>query len=246
MKKSFSFRLLFRQILHYSKNILGILFILSILALLFSPLYLWGNVSVGIKVELIEYYKLGGSILLSIVAVILYLRKDKDNAHDYLIQEIEVFNLVDYQKIRTSVHNMTPFDRTIDAAFLIITKQGTDIISEINNNLKTDFEHTNSLIELKNVNTQIKIDFAFIQLHYYSKENIHVGNEKLTFEIALDHHQEYNKDDSGLNFYDVRFFVFRPKTDTNVYHRNVSAVFGIPNRIQDSFSGYNRNLNKIH
>ncbi len=85
-----------------------------------------------------------------------------------------------------------------------------------------DFKNTNNLFVLKNFKKIIKDDFAFLPIDYYARENLRIGNEELVFEIGLGNRTINNE---LITFYNVRFFVFRPSTDSNPYHRSVSVVF---------------------
>jgi hypothetical protein len=218
------------------------LFLISILCLLFYPLIkqlLYCEIKEN---KIVELYQLILSIIVSITATALFLKKNRDHAADYLIQDLEILEYSCYKKIRTTLVNPTPFDRKIDFAFLIITKEDTDILDEIKNNMNKSFCSTNKLNKLKYHGALINENFAFIPLSYYTSENIKVGNEKLIFEVGIATNfinksgQNNSEVKNVSKFYNVRFFVFRPETDLNSYHRSVSAVFATPFNLQYTFS----------
>lgn len=77
-------------------------------------------------------------------------------------------------------------------------------LKKINNYLGTSFtssEHLKDLKKFNSFNSEDK-DLLFIQLPYYTKENIQISNEELTFEYTF----LQNELENGI--YDVRFFVF--------------------------------------
>lgn len=222
MKKPFSFRKSFNKIKENGNSLVLITFLIIVALFFFSPVFFyWKSICSNIGNKIIELYTLIWSIFVSLAAVILYLKRDKDDSNDYLIQNIEILDVLDYQKIRTSLSNPTPFNREIYFSCLIITKEGADILKEVNDNLKCTFTSTNTFSELRYTHIIINNHFAFIPITYYFEENINVGNEKLLFELMID--SDLNA--QNTNNYNVRFFVFRPKSDSNSYHRSVSAVF---------------------
>jgi hypothetical protein len=225
MKKPFLLWYSLDGIIKSYSSLMVILFTFLLILLIFSPLFIWGNLFSENSNNILGIYSLAWSVLVSFVAVVLYFKKDKDNFDDYLIQNIEIVDVSNYQKIRTSLFNPTPFDREIYFSCLIITKEGADILKEVNSNLRYTFTSTNSFSELLDKNILINNDFAFIPITYYFEENINVGNEKLLFEFLIDS----DLNGQNTNNYNVRFFVFRPKSDSNSYHRSVSAVFKAQN-----------------
>jgi hypothetical protein len=237
MKKTLSLNSFVKMLRNNLLSIWAILFLTILLGLFFSPLFCWGNLLSNENNKLVELYTLSWSIFVSFVAVILYFRKDKDDFDDYLVQGIEVVEILDYQKIRTTLSNPTPFNRNVEYSCLIVTKEGSNIVQKVNENLHTSFSNTNSFIELKNRNSFFNKDFAFIPLSYYSNENIQVGNESLVFELLINCACKAET----LSNYNVRFFVFRPKKDSNNYHRSVSAVFKAKS-IESAFEKLETNL----
>jgi hypothetical protein len=227
MKKPLQLKNIFNNVFQYSTKVWSFIFVLLILVGILLPLGFHFDVRFDLlkfskENKVVELYTLIWNIIVSLTAVILYLKRNGDDNSDYLVQNIEVVENENYSKIRTSLYNKTSFNRHIESAFLIITPEGKGLLEVVNENFSADFEVTNNFFVLKGFKKVIKDDFAFIPLDYYSQENIHVGNEELVFEIGLDN-SKINKD--LFKFYNVRFFVFRPSTDSNPYHRSVSAVF---------------------
>lgn len=160
--------------------------------------------------------------------------KDKDN---YLKNYVLVLKDDDCITIKTEVKNETNIDREIYASFLVITKQGSKIVEEVNNNLNQSFNYTNNFSNLKFSKNVINEEFAFIQLPYYYSENVKVGNEDLSYSIGL--HANTNTSDS-LQIYEVRFFVFRNPKDTNPYHRSVQTTFSLNSKLDLLFKDFNK------
>lgn len=77
-------------------------------------------------------------------------------------------------------------------------------LKQINNYLGTSFTSSEHLKDLKKFNSfQSKDkDLFFIQLPYYTAENIQISNEELTFDYIFFQNELKN------GIYDVRFFVF--------------------------------------
>lgn len=143
--------------------------------------------------------------------------------------------------IKTEVKNETNIDREIYASFLVITKQGSKIVEEVNNNLNESFNYTNNFSNLKFSENVINEEFAFIQLPYYYSENVKVGNEDLSYSIG-----SIFEDTNSTNslIYEVRFFVFRNPNDTNPYHRSVQTIFSTNIELDKLFKDYHHNDNK--
>jgi hypothetical protein len=227
MKKHIQAKYIFKCITEYSTKIWSVVFLFLILLGILLPLGFNYNFHFDIlnfkeENKIVEIYTLIWNIIVSLIAVILYLKRNDDDNTDYLVQNIEIIESEAYSKIRTSLINKTPFNRQVESAFLIITKENKSLLEVVNENFGTDFKTTNNLFVLKDFKSLIKDDFAFLPLNYYASENIRVGNEELVFELGL-HNHIVNK--GLISFYNVRFFVFRPSTDSNPYHRSVSAVF---------------------
>ena len=103
MKEPFSFRKSYNKVKVYVNDFIIILFIIFIVLSLFTPLFLWGNICSKDENNLVDFYTLLWSVFVSFVAVVLYLKRDKDNANDYLIQGTEIVEVLGYQKIRTTL-----------------------------------------------------------------------------------------------------------------------------------------------
>lgn len=164
--------------------------------------------------------------------------KDKGN---YLKTYVFASNDEGFITIKTEVKNETNIDREIYASFLIITKQGSKIIDEVNNNLNKSFKYTNSFSNLKFSKNILNEEFAFIQLPYYNSENVKVGNEDLSYSIGSVFE---NKTLSGSKIYEVRFFVFRNPNDSNPYHRSVQTVFCSNIKLNELFKDYYSETNE--
>lgn len=163
------------------------------------------------------------TVIIAFVGFYVYLNRNRDEELNYLELGLNVVHEGKYLKVRTSVFNPTPFDREIYFAFLIISKTEESFLDALNKKLDFTFKDTNSLYNLKNKKSMVSNDFAFIPLPYYFEENVQVGNEKLIYEIPL----VAIGANGNINFFDVRFFVFRNTKDLNQYHRSLSSSFGI-------------------
>ena len=160
---------------------------------------------------------IGGSWALRI-----YYLSNKREKENYLKIYVSTIFDEDQLSIKTELKNLTDTDRKIHSSFLIITKQCSEIIDEVNCNLNQNFKNTNCFSNLQSVKNLLKQDFAFIQLPFYTNENVKVGNEDLSFSIA----SIFEKQSISISqIYEVRFFVFRNLNDTNPYHRCVQTVF---------------------
>lgn len=188
----------------------------------------------------IAFMQLILTVLIAIVGVYLFLFKNNEEKRNYLRLQLNVVEPEDtsYIKLRTEVINTTSQDRKIHSAFLIITCKDTNLLVEINYNMKTDFKFTNDLHRLKNNCAVYKENFAFIPLPYYTSENIWVGNEHLIFEYPFSNDKTHLRDE--YRFYDARFFVFRNAKDINSLHRSVSVSFKLyGNSLQGNMPTYN-------
>ena len=163
------------------------------------------------------------TIVMAFIALYLYIKNNLDEERNYLELNLNVIAENNYLKIRTEATNSTKFDRDIAFAFLLITKTNSDLLATVNDKFQTNFEKSNDFISLKNNQLFSDNDFAFIPLPYYFSENVHVGNEKLLFEIPL----QSSINESNLTFFDARFFVFRNANDLNGLHRSVSVSFAL-------------------
>ena len=113
-------------------------------------------------------------------------------------------------------------------AFLIINKSSYlkieathAYLEKVNKYFGTSFtssEHLKSLDKFDSYKSKDK-EFHFIQLPYYTNENIQISNEDLTFEYSF----PMNDLQSGI--YDVRFFIY-PTDDEfpnleRIVHKNL-------------------------
>lgn len=165
-------------------------------------------------------------------ALFIYTKNSKRERNNFLKIYVSTTLIGDFLSINTRVINKTDQDKKIYAAFLIITIQPKDIISEVNKHLSQSFKNTNSLSNLKDHNTLIKEDFAFIQLPYYYNENIKVDNEDLSYSLGTILKKYPN---SRQEVYEVRFFVYRNPKDRNPYHRIVQTTFSAEQSVRELF-----------
>lgn len=179
------------------------------------------NINRVFSVELLQFIS---TVIIAFVGIYLYLHRNRDEELNYLELNLNVIDENGYLKVRTELSNPTNFDRDVYFAMLIISKSGEPFLDIINSELQFNFKDTNSLIGLKDKSIYLKENFAFIPLKYYFKENIRVGNEKLIYEVPIKSKRNTNND---MNFFDVRFFMFRERKDLNSYHRSVACSFGI-------------------
>jgi hypothetical protein len=174
-------------------------------------------------------------------ALRLYYIANVQDKGNYLKTYVSIGIDGDFISIKTEVKNETSVDRKIYASFLIITKQGSDIVEEVNKNLNQSFKFTNNFSNLKFDKNKIDDDFAFIQLPYYYSENVKVGNEDLSFSLGS---VFKNKINEQSQIYEVRFFVFRNPKDTNPYHRSVQTVFSSEIKLNKLFKNCCQNSNE--
>jgi len=172
----------------------------------------------------VELLQLISAVIIAFVGIYIFLNRNRDEELNYLELNLNVIDENGYLKVRTELSNPTNFDRDVYFALLIISKSSESFLEIINSELQYNFKDTNSLIGLKDRAIYLKENFAFIPLEYYFIENVRVGNEKLIYEVPINS-DVIDKDE--LNFFDVRFFVFRDRKDLNSYHRSVACSFGI-------------------
>jgi hypothetical protein len=213
-KKIIKTDILYKVVIPCAVVIILILFLSNILTL---KLNFTGDFSA-------ELLHLISAVIIAFVGVYLYVYKNRDEELNYLELGLEVIHEEEYLKVRTELSNPTDFDRDVYSAFLIISKSGSPILDIVNSEFQYNFTDTNSLIGLKDKSIHLKENFAFIPLKYYFQENVRVGNEKLIYEVPIKSRRNTNNE---LNFFDVRFFVFRDRKDLNTYHRSVACSFGI-------------------
>ncbi len=137
MKKPLQLKNIFKNITDYSSKVWSYIFVLFILIGILLPLGLHFDVRFDLlkftsENKIVELYTLIWNIIVSFVAVILYLKSNSDDNSDYLVQNIEIIENENYAKIRISLINKTPFNREVESAFLIITKEGKGLLEEIN------------------------------------------------------------------------------------------------------------------
>lgn len=149
--------------------------------------------------------------------------KEKEQ-NDFVKIYVEAINNNEFIKIKTKVENPVNTSKKIKFAFLIISKSDINFLDLIETHLQKDIQSTNNLKELFGFIDFTLDKLAYIPLPYYYKENIGVGNEKLTFSHLLN----INNLEAGI--YDVRFFVF---SSEGHYHRSVQDVFYLSNIIKN-------------
>ena len=137
MKKPLQLKNIFKNITDYSSKVWSYIFVLFILIGILLPLGLHFDVRFDLlkftsENKIVELYTLIWNIIVSFVAVILYLKSNSDDNSDYLVQNIEIIENENYAKIRIPLINKTPFNREVESAFLIITKEGKGLLEEIN------------------------------------------------------------------------------------------------------------------
>ncbi len=179
------------------------------------------NVTNNLSVELLE---LISTIIIAFVGIYIYLNRNRDEELNYLELNLNVIDENGYLKLRTEVTNPTRFDREIYFACLIVNRSELSFLDILNEKMDTKINDPNSIYKLNGNPLKISRDFAFIPLKYYYEENVRVGNEKLIYEVPI---KSNNNTEDNLNFFDVRFFVFRGQEEINSYHRSVVCSFGI-------------------
>lgn len=186
--------------------------------------------------DILSLIQIGVTIIGGVWALRIYnisKRKEKnDFLKTYAVAEVEN----QFIKIKTEVQNETNTDREITASFIIIIKQGEDILDKTNTMLNQNFKSTTKFIHLKDSKNIINESFAFIQLPYYTSENIKVGNEDLSF--SLGGFEKVNSVNPTQKIYEVRFFVYRKSNSINPYHRCVQTCFVSMSGLDDLFYDY--------
>lgn len=192
--------------------IIFMIFLIPVFCHYFNCLSFFSDASV-----LISFYSLLLATILAIVALIIYHRSTKDEEANFLTLSLVTEQKNNVVKICTGVNNSTKFDREVYFAFIMITQSG-DFLKNANEKLRTSFECTNNLSNLRYFNKITQDDFAFIPLPYYFSENVRVGNESLSYDKLI-------KVDEGNKEFEVRFFVYRNSKDVNNLHRCVCSSF---------------------
>ena len=120
--------------------------------------------------------------------------------------------------IFTSISNNSFFKRKIEKAFIILTRQDSNLMKTMKDLFqRNDLENTNDFYKIKE--KKIGASSAFIPIDFYISENIQIADETLTCSINL------SKYDLKNNIYEVRFFVF-PKSRKRL-HRSTQCLIGI-------------------
>lgn len=161
-------------------------------------------------------------------ALILYYQKIRSDKNKFLKIYLETKSENEFVTVSTRLHNETSNVRKIEMAFLIINKSSYlkiedthAYLEKVNKYFRTSFtssEHLKSLVKFDSYKSKDK-EFHFIQLPYYTNENIQISNEDLTFEYSF----PMNDLQSGI--YDVRFFIY-PTDDEfpnleRIVHKNL-------------------------
>ncbi len=167
---------------------------------------------------LVEAIKLFGGL----AALILFFWSLYKETHTYLKIKVVFKKDNDFLSIYTEVENERKvFSKKIDNAFLIISKENTEIMDEgnkIREHLKLsneNFIHTTDFKILKNETPVYLDNIAFVPLPFYYEENICIGDERLSWSCPIDSKQL----EQGI--YYVRLFVYRKYR----YHRIVQDIF---------------------
>ncbi len=180
----------------------------------------------------VSFLQLIATIVAGSWALILYNKKIRTDKNKFLKIFLETKSENEFVTISTKLCNETDNVRKMEMAFLIITKapnpqteqsqhyiienqdqiEGKELLIEdihyylkqINNHLSTSFvssEHLKALKKFNSFHSENK-DLFFIQLPYYTAENIQISNEELTFDYTFLQNELKN------GIYDVRFFVY--------------------------------------
>lgn len=222
------------------KVVIPCIVVILLILLLSDKLTLSLNINGVFSVELLQ---LISTVIIAFVGIYLYLNRNRDEELNYLELNINVIDENGYLKLRTEVINPTQFDREIYFACLIINKSDLSFIDILNKKIGIKITDPNSIYELKGHPLKIFRDFAFIPLKYYYEENARVGNEKLIYEVPI---KIINNTENNLNFFDVRFFVFRGQEEINNYHRSVACSFGVKSYFDlNHLNALNSNLKKF-
>lgn len=215
------------------KSLLIVLFFLGLLAVI--PLFAYlGIGDANLNSPEIEFYTLIWQVVVGASALLLFAYNMFKEKANYLHLNIEVIERNGYGIIRTEVSNQIADHKEVNSAFILITPVGKNIIETVNSKMSASFENTNSFIQLKARNSLIRSEFAFIPLPFYTCENVHVGNEHLSFEIPF----KFNQLTTTIvdkQFYDVRFFVFRNTNDVNNLHRVVACSVELSTNLNHVF-----------
>lgn len=209
------------------KNILLIVLLVSALAVL-----IWLSVVYSSILELNKFNHVADLTKMVMATVgafwvlFEFYSKRKKQLDDHLNLTVSIDKFDSYHLIKTSLENTTLFPKQIEYAFLIISKFDVDFMKEINSHFKLNLEYSNQLFQLKQKISEkflcINDKLLIIPLSFYYKENVRVANEQLTYSIPILSGEDEYGDTSK---YEVRFFVYRNKKDTNNYHRLTQCSF---------------------
>jgi ABC-type nickel/cobalt efflux system permease component RcnA len=203
------------------KVIIPCIVVIMLILLIIKTLTLKLNITGVFSAELLQ---LISTVIIAFVGIYIFLNRNRDEELNYLELNLNVIDENGYLKLRTEVTNPTQFDREIYFACLIVNRTNLSFLDILNKKINTKITDPNSIYELKGHPLKISRDFAFIPLKYFYEENVWVGNEKLIYEVPI---KSKDITHDHLNFFDVRFFVFRERKDLKSYHRSVACSFGI-------------------
>jgi hypothetical protein len=142
----------------------------------------------------------------------------------YLKIKVQVKSEDGSYSVQTEIENSSKWsNKKIDNAFLIISPETSDIIATgiriaRKLNLAECIKKTNNFDRFKS-EQPIYFDnqFAFIPLQFYYRENIGIGDEKLTYSCSID----MTRLQAGS--YSVRFYIYCNKR----YHRSTQDLLTI-------------------
>jgi uncharacterized protein YxeA len=168
------------------------------------------------KTLILQYFTLCVTALGFYIAIQQLIKRRKH----YLEILIDIKTSKPFYSIKTQVLNKSGDNKDISFAFLLITKQNSNIIycaNKVLNHLKANikFNCSNDFVHFLNIINEpffLENQIGIIPLDFFYSENIQIGNESPAYTFT------FNNDTICLenDIYSVRFFVF-PKDG---YHRS--------------------------
>jgi hypothetical protein len=220
--KLFNFKICFKDILHAIKRLGLLALIIYTFVFLYSeflyPFFVSLETEHLFEVIKILFAILGGSWIL----YEFYSRRIKIK-NDGLKLSASIDTIENKLFIKTTIENDVYEEKDIKMAFLIIKpKDERDYLGIFSKEYNKKIESTNDLVKLDFINeSSYAQGVFFIPLRFYYKENIRIGNEKLSYSLYLGS----SIPTESSTVYEAYFYVYRQPNCFNGYHRVVQCSF---------------------
>ncbi len=180
--------------------------------------------------DFLDFIKLIGGIL----GIITFIWKINDLYKSYLQIFIEFDeDSTGEMSLKTTIINKSNKAKNIKNAFIIVSPEDSSVIDVANKIISfyekdkkstKEFRYTNEFEKLKFATTAyVNNEIIYIPLSFYFSENVHIGDENLTYRTSL----EKMKLNDGI--YSARFFIFHD----NRYHRSSQDLFRVKNNLNN-------------